>query len=156
MVLYLGHPSYALSVVIAGMLVFSGIASCLSSRLGDKQRWMVLLLVPTLFITGLTLTPVLNESLQASFGLRLAVSIAYLAPLAFLMGFPFPLGIRRVDDDSVPFLWGVNGFFSVVGSVLAVIVGINLGFGWVFGAASVAYLFAAMLVARKGMGFSAI
>ncbi|MEE8581754.1 MAG: hypothetical protein V3T33_09210, partial [Myxococcota bacterium] len=155
MVLYLGHPSYALSVVIAGMLVFSGVASALSDRLGDKQRWMLFLLVPTLAITGITLAPVLHLSLQASFGVRLAVSIAYFAPLAFLMGFPFPFGLRKVDESAVPFLWGVNGFFSVVGSVLAVIVSINFGFTWVFGAASIAYVIAASILAKREAQLSA-
>ena len=71
-----------------------------------------------------------------SFAARLGVTMLFLAPLAFLMGFAFPLGIRKVREEFVPYLWGVNGFFSVVGSVLAIIVSINYGFLAVFAAAT--------------------
>jgi hypothetical protein len=146
LVLYLGHPTYALSVVIAGMLVFSGIASTVSNRAGPK----ILLwgLVPALVLVGFGLSPLLDLTLRAGFVPRLLVVIATIAPLAFLMGLPFPLGLQRTHNDALPFLWGVNGFFSVVGSVLAVMISINFGFFTVFALAALAYMGAALILRR--------
>ncbi|MCG8590208.1 MAG: hypothetical protein MJE66_13025, partial [Proteobacteria bacterium] len=155
-VLYLGHPTYSLSVVICGMLVFSGLASMVSGRLGDRARLMVLLLPPVLAVAGLLLSPVLDATLATSFGLRLALTMAFMAPVAFLMGFPFPFGIGKTSEESVPLLWAANGFFSVVGSVLAVITSINWGFGAVLLVSTLAYVGAAYLGARTSFRTEAV
>jgi hypothetical protein len=74
---------------------------------------------------------------------RVAISILLLAPLGLLMGMPFPLGIRlvdRVNPALVPWAWGVNGFSSVVGSILAVMIAQSYGFAVVIGLAIIIYL----------------
>lgn len=149
LVLHLGHPSYALSVVLAGVLFFSGVGSFVSSRVrGSRDFWVVFALFAALVLFRVAATPILAASLQAPFAARVAISFALIAPLGFLMGLPMPLALARVPRETVPFLWGVNGFFSVVGSVLAVIVSINVGFGLTFAGAALCYLGAAVLLRR--------
>jgi hypothetical protein len=63
---------------------------------------------------------------------RLLLSIFLCATLGFLMGIPFPLGIRWLRESgmqsSIPWMWGVNGVSSVFGSVMAIVIAICLGF----------------------------
>ena len=74
-----------------------------------------------------------------------------IAPLAFFMGIPFPYGISRIESDSrylTAYTWGVNGFFSVIGAVLVVMLTMSYGFKAVFILSALIYL-AAMLVVRR-------
>ena len=63
--------------------------------------------------------------------IRIAISIAILFPIGFLMGMAFPLGLRAATAgqarDLTPWLWGVNGATSVLASVLAIAVAMSLG-----------------------------
>jgi hypothetical protein len=86
------------------------------------------------------MTPILDASLRAAFPTRLMVAAGLLAAPGLLMGLPFRMGIRQAEPQMVPFLWEVNGFFSVVGSVTTVILSINFGFRWVLMVATVAHL----------------
>ena len=64
-------------------------------------------------------------------GLKIVVSLALIAPLAFFMGVPFPHGLAWVHRQApmlVPWAWGVNGFFSVVAATLAVVLAMKIGF----------------------------
>ena len=149
LVLYLGHPTYALSVVLAGMLVFSGMGSFLSPRLAGRERSALAALVVVLVVVGLVMTPLLDFSLRVGFGARVAVSLAMIAPIGILMGLPMPMAIRRADQAAIPFFWGVNGFFSVVGSVVTVVLSVNSGFSRVFAVATLCYLVAAFAFSRK-------
>jgi hypothetical protein len=96
----------------------------------------------------LFLSPVLGATLGAPFILRVIITLAILAPLSFFMGTAFPAAARRVKEKELPFLWGINGFFSVIASVTAIIISINMGFTFVFyisflcyaGAAAIMYL----------------
>ena len=65
---------------------------------------------------------------------------------------PFPTGIKAVSTESsafIPWAWGVNGFFTVIGSVGAIILGMALGFKIVILLAALCYLFALLIVPRK-------
>ncbi|HRE10046.1 MAG TPA: hypothetical protein PLN22_04420, partial [Ignavibacteria bacterium] len=82
---------------------------------------------------------------------RIIISIALIAPLAFFMGIPFPYGMSKIDNNSsylVAYGWGVNGFFSVLGSVLVVMLSMSYGFMIVFIIAAIFYILA-MLLAKK-------
>ena len=62
---------------------------------------------------------------------RIAISIAILAPIALLLGIPFAYGIRILDARGsalIPWAWAINGCFSVVGSILTVVISMNFGF----------------------------
>ena len=80
--------------------------------------------------------------------LRILLSVMLIAPLAFFMGMPFPLGLRRLAEeapDFVPWAWGINGFASVVSAVLATLLAIHFGFTAVIALALLLYVAAASL-----------
>ncbi len=77
---------------------------------------------------------------------KVAISIVLIAPLAFCMGMPFPLGLRQVSDrapDWVPWAWGVNGCASVISAILATLLAIHFGFTLVVALAMALYAVAA-------------
>ncbi len=148
-VLFLGHPVYATSVVLFAILFFSGIGSFLSGRLlneGDPRSVQVRV-IPALALIALLYIFLLPSLFQTFIGFdlayRVAVSILLLAPLGMLMGMPFPLGIRlvdRVNPALVAWAWGVNGFSSVVGSILTIMIAQSYGFSLAIGVAIVIYM----------------
>ena len=143
-----GNPIHAAAVVISGMLAFSGVGSLLSSRLiGDRRRALTLLSLIVLVILAyaLLLTPLLQAIVALPPAARIVLSLLVIAPAALLMGMPFPLGIRLLagtGEQEIPWAWGVNGCLSVVGSVLAAVIAVELGFAWVMILAALAYAMA--------------
>jgi MFS family permease len=134
-ILFLGHPVYSLSAIIAAMLVFSGFGSYVSERFAERSpnmsRLVFVGIVLTLLLYAVFLSPVLSALLVLSFGWRLVLCVLFLAPLAFLMGFPFPLGLKGVSrqaESLIPYAWGVNGYCSVMSASMAVLLAIELGF----------------------------
>ncbi len=138
-ILFLGHPLYSVAVVLSGFLVFAGIGSALSAKLDHTTEasaasplTLVIAGIVTLAIVYLLLLPRIFEIfLGFPAGVRVIVSIGLIAPLALLMGMPFPLGLTRVSTQArafVPWAWGVNGFASVVSAVLATLLAIEFGF----------------------------
>jgi hypothetical protein len=82
---------------------------------------------------------------------KITASLALIAPLAFCMGMPFPLGLAKLaahDPDFIPWAWGINGFASVVSAALATLLAIHFGFTAVVVLALVLYALAAVLVRR--------
>jgi hypothetical protein len=133
-VLFLGYPTYALSVVLFSMLVFAGIGSALSSRWRDSRRALLidLALVDVLITaSAFFLQPMLRSLLDLPFAARVVVAVACLAPFGILLGMAMPIGLRRLSEmypDAVAWAWGVNGVASVVASVLAVFIALYFGF----------------------------
>ena len=83
---------------------------------------------------------------------KVLLSVALIAPLAFLMGMPFPLGLRRVAASApgfLPWAWGINGFASVLSAVLATLVAIHFGFAVVIAIAILLYAAAAQIADRN-------
>ena len=101
------------------------------------------------------LNPIIFEAMvRASITVRVIISVVIIAIPSFFMGIPFPYGIMKINtpEDStrylVAFSWGVNGFFSVLGSILVVMLSMSYGFKVVFIIGALLYS-AAMLTARK-------
>ena len=148
--LALTNPTISASVLIAGMLVFSGLGAFLSERLFDRARLtlpVILLLVATLLVGyGLWLSPVLDAIGAYPYALRLVCCFALIAPPAFLMGFPMATGMtwltRLKKDHLFVWAWGINGCFSVIGAALVPIIATNFGLAAVLEAAGLAYLVA--------------
>ena len=91
---------------------------------------------------------ILEQTLQVGLGVRIAIAVLLLSALGFLMGIPFPVGIRwigRRTPSVVPWLWGINGVTSVLGSALATALSIHIGFGLTMGIATLVYSFAGLL-----------
>jgi hypothetical protein len=135
LMVFLGHPTYALSVVLFTLLVGSGLGSAAVARLGDGSRWCdpkraLLLTVGVLVVFG-TLTPVLVRELAgATTPVRIAVAVAILLGIGLFMGTPFPLGMKVAASEKAeltPWLWGINGAASVLCSVLATVVSLTQG-----------------------------
>ncbi|HEY3229916.1 MAG TPA: hypothetical protein VGJ87_11895, partial [Roseiflexaceae bacterium] len=125
--IFLGHPTYGLSVVLFTLLLSSGIGSFLTQRIPDPEKTnqgtiCLVLLIGVLLIFGI-LTPYIITAFQAlTTAMRIAVAIGILFPLGLFMGMAFPLGMKiasRAAPALTPWLWGVNGATSVCASVLA-------------------------------------
>ena len=153
-VLFLSHPLYAVAVVLFGFLLFAGIGSAASKRLQDgrapKLRHPVAVVAAAIAVSAALCLSLLPWLFQHSMGLpdavRILISAALIAPLAFFMGMPFPLGLARVaatDARLIPWAWAINGCASVSGAVLATLLAIHVGFTAVVVAALVLYGIAA-------------
>lgn len=140
-ILFLGHPAYAMATVLFALLLFSGLGSLTARRAPLK---IVLFLLPALvagYAVGLSV--LFRAALAAPLGWRLVVAVAALAPLALLMGIPFPRGVALLTGGSpvlVAWAWAVNGAVSVVASILAALAALSFGFSAVLAAGAVCYL----------------
>ncbi len=132
--IFLGQPVYSLSLVLFCMMVFAGMGSYWSGLSREKrcQRILVACGIPALLlVTFLIAEIVFSVLLHAGLFTRLMASAVMLAPCCFLMGLPFPYGIRRLEINetrAIPWAWALNSYASVLGAFLAVIGNINLGF----------------------------
>lgn len=134
-VLFLGFPTYSLSVVLSSLLVFTGVGSLLSSRAAGRQRraLTISLAAVTAAIVALAfgLAPLLRDLISLPFATRVAVTVAILAPLGIAMGYAMPIGLRRLEAQhpgSMLWAWAVNGITSVAASVLGIAIAIEAGF----------------------------
>lgn len=133
-VLFLGFPTYALSVVLFSLLLFTGFGAYLSTRLPHGRTTLVAALaavVGLIVVSAFALQPLLRSMIGLPFAARVLVSILVIAPLATLLGIPMPMGLDRLRAlcaDGVPWAWGVNGIASVLASVLGVAIAIFYGF----------------------------
>jgi hypothetical protein len=143
-------------VVLASFLVFAGAGSAYSLRLADRAiaRNVRPVSIAVAGIVGIAVIYLLilpwlfGRFIGAADGLRVLLSVVLIAPLAFFMGMPFPLGLRCVAEqapDFVPWAWGINGFASVVSAVLATLLAIHFGFTIVIVLAMIIYIAAAAL-----------
>ena len=137
-VLFLGYPTYSLTVVLLSLLVSTGIGSLLTERIDSRfAEALPPRLAALLLLAGgyLVVTPIIFDALLgAALAVRVAVSIALLVPLGLVLGAFFPLGVRiaeRVEPRLVPWAWAVNGCATVVGTLLAVMAGMTWSFTWV-------------------------
>jgi hypothetical protein len=92
---------------------------------------------------------------QAPLPLKMLICSLLIAPLAIPMGIPFPLGLARLERERKPLLpwaWGVNGFFSVIGASTAVLLAVSWGFVAVIGAALALYALAALVFVKRFPG----
>jgi spermidine synthase len=153
-VLFLGHPVYAISVVLFSLLFFGGLGSYLSGRFGLQKggaylKSVLLALVLLLGLYNLGYSGLLQMFIGLDVVHRIGLTVLLLCPLGLLMGMPFPLGIRAVhatEPRVVPWAWGVNGTLSVLGSVLAAMLSISFGFTVALMAGQLAYLVALVVV----------
>jgi SAM-dependent methyltransferase len=158
-VLFLGHPVYAISVILFSLLFFGGLGSNLSGRFGAQRRgfWLKMVLLALVLLLGvynLGYPALLRTFTGLSTAHRIGLTVVLLCPLGMLMGMPFPLGISAVhskDPRVVPWVWGVNGTLSVLGSVLAAMLSISFGFTLALVVGQAAYLVALVLVVIRPM-----
>ncbi len=146
--LYIGQPIYTYAVILGGILVASGLGSYYSSKLSEKYINTLRFIIPTIVVT-LTLyfffIPWLFDSTihQALF-VKLTIAAISILPLGFMLGMPFPSGLAYLRNNTtlIPWAWGINSFFTVIGTTIALMVGMGLGFSWVLFIAGTSYLLA--------------
>jgi Spermine/spermidine synthase domain len=165
-VLFLGHPTYALTVVVFLMLLASGAGSLTCTNwLPDSRRvWLPLTLIVFALLVYVGALPVILERLVgAPFAAKLVISGVLLVPLGFAMGMPFPTGLRALaaiehegpGGNSVEWAWAMNAASSVLGSVLAIVIAIQFGLNVTLSCGAAAYLLALLLRGRLRPGTSA-
>jgi hypothetical protein len=151
LILFLGHPVYAVAVALGGFLVFAGIGS----RLGEplRERWGerrsaagAIAAAVTLGAQSLWVLPWLFTAAgNWDDGWRMALALGAIAPLALAMGLPFPLGLEaaaRHNPSAIPWGWAFNGWASVTGSGLATLAAVHWGLSTVTTMALGLYLIA--------------
>ncbi|RMF19192.1 MAG: hypothetical protein D6760_13295, partial [Deltaproteobacteria bacterium] len=134
-VLFLGFPTYSLSVVLFSLLIFTGLGSAFSGRIPRVSRRlpvMVTAVLTVILCTFLLVAPGLfRANLAASLPVRILISVALIAPLGVVLGMFFPVGIRLIeaaDRRLVPWAWAVNGCTTVVGTIAATMIAMAYGF----------------------------
>jgi hypothetical protein len=128
-VLYLGHPSYATTVVLASLLLGAGSGSLAASFPfdGNVRGWGIL--IPLLLVVvNSALTPLFAATLGLPFEARIVISASILVPVGFLLGFPFPLGMATYPENHKPWFFAINGAAGVLASVVSLALSIQIGF----------------------------
>jgi hypothetical protein len=156
LVLFLGRPAHAFQVVLFTMLLFSGLGSFWTGyrvKAGITKKLALILVLVVLGILGVkyALPQVIYSLMHYDIPIKILISIALIAPIAFMMGMPFPLGLRvtsRLKAENVVWMFGLNASGSVMGSAMAMALAMSKGFSYVLSAGSALYLLAfAMMIA---------
>lgn len=158
-VLFLGHPTYALTVIIFSMLISSGLGSFFSRRfIGQSERRLQIALgVVTvgIVILAFIVSPLTAAGVGLPLALKIAITIALIAPVGFLMGMPFPSGLARLEavmPDSVRWAWALNAASSVMGSAGAIFLAIYIGLQGTLLVGGLLYLGAGLAIAFTPVG----
>lgn len=154
-VLFLGHPTYSITVTLFTLLVFSGIGSFIAGRISMEPRRLILTatfavgLIAALY--AILLTSLFNALLGLPLFARMGMAVVVLAPLGIFMGMPFPTGlayVRRRAQSFVPWAFGINGVASVIASILCIIIALMAGFRVVMIVAALIYITGGLILSR--------
>jgi spermidine synthase len=156
--LLLGYPTYALSVTLFALLLASGAGSLISSRYGERKNralFTLLGLLAVVVVGGQVALPGLIDAFVGSaLPLRIAVAVIILAPVGLCLGAFMPLGLRSIARSTphareyVAWAWAVNGFCSVIASILSTILAMVIGFKWLMLLALGIYVVGVLALAR--------
>jgi hypothetical protein len=156
-VLFLGHPTYALTVVVFLLLLSSGVGSLVSRKWlvnTTRARLPLAIIVAAILVWVFVLPALLNRFVGTPFAGKLLVSGLLLVPLGLVMGMPFPTGLRALihsspgfsgkepGDSIIEWAWAMNAAASVLGSVLAMVIAIQFGLNITLASGAGAYLLA--------------
>jgi predicted membrane-bound spermidine synthase len=153
-ILYLGHPVYSFSAILFSLLLSSGIGSFLSKKIiganiTNNLRWCFVLCSMFIFISFFIFPAIHENLLGVPFGYRIFLTFLAIFPIGFLMGFPFPSGIRllaQAEKKWIPWAWAINAFSSVISSVAALMIAFIGGYSFVLFLAGAAYLSAPLFL----------
>jgi hypothetical protein len=147
-VLYFGHPLFAVSAVISTMLIASGVGSYFSGKFVRTAKISILstfVIFILVLIYAFSLTGLLMNTMHWAIGFRILFAVMLISVPSFIMGIPFPAGIRLLAGsfpDQIPWAWGINGSLSVIATALAILLAVEVGFRWVMLMAAFLYLMA--------------
>ncbi len=152
-ILFLGYPFYAIAYVIIILLLFAGIGSSISKKIEVYLQKIkssihaidisIICLSTLLIIYLFFLTPIFNVFFSSNEIIKFLISVLLIAPYAFFMGMPFPLGLAWLEKhfkEGIPWAWGINGCASVIGAVFASLLLMSLEYTTVTGIAVFMYL----------------
>lgn len=161
-ILFLGHPTYALTVIIFSMLVSSGAGSYFSRRvIGTSDRSLMgVLAIVALFIALLAvlISPLTASGIGWRLWIKIPAAVALIAPAGFMMGMAFPAGMSRLNArhrPSVRWAWALNASASVMGAVWSVLLAIHLGLRETLLIGAVLYLCALVSIGERKHRFAA-
>jgi hypothetical protein len=154
-ILYLGHPAYAVTAVLFALLFFSGLGSQSSGRVPLPLALAVLVML--ILAAPAALSRLFAWTLGLPLAARLGATALILSPLGFLMGIPFPGGLRMLAQPEnssqaeeprgdIPWIWAVNGAASVISSILAALLALTFGFSTVLWVGALCYAGALLTV----------
>jgi hypothetical protein len=134
-ILFIGYPVYAVAAILSALLIGAGAGSFCSSRLKKDSfgilRLVVCALVIIILIQIILVPWFFRQFLASPFITRVILSILLIFPCGFFMGMPFPVGLSwaaQHNKNFIPWAWGINGYATVIGSVLSVILALQFGF----------------------------
>jgi hypothetical protein len=134
LILFMGNPTMTFALLLFTILISSGGGSLLSSRIAKNNMRNLIFVIGGIAGLGVlyvfSLPSIIYSALAEPIEIRAAISIGVLAPIGFLMGMPLPTGMRLLKvhrPDFIPWMWAINGAFSVLGAVLAIALGIMYG-----------------------------
>ncbi|MBI2558963.1 hypothetical protein HYW20_06600 [Candidatus Woesearchaeota archaeon] len=135
-ILFLGYPAISMAVILSGLLLWMGLGSYATQKFNEShyEKFRVYgfpLLLFFIVSYSLFCYYILMRLLFLPFLWRISISILILMPLGILIGMPFSIGISKLgqkNKEMIPGAWAINGIFSVVGSIFAVVFALNLGF----------------------------
>jgi hypothetical protein len=156
-VLLLGHPVYSLTVTLFSLLLGTGLGSFLSRRVAaDRVRPVAIQTLVAAagvaLLSAVALPLIIDRAIAWPLLLRVLVAAAVLVPTGVLLGIPLPAGMRLVAarrPEIIPWAWGMNGAFSVVGATVAVFVAMNWGFSNTLSLAALVYAGASASLVRS-------
>ncbi len=134
LILFMGNPTMTFALLLFTILISSGGGSLLSSRIAKNNMRNLIFVIGGIAGLGVlyvfSLPSIIYSALAEPIEIKAAISIGVLAPIGFLMGMPLPTGMRLLKvhrPDFIPWMWAINGAFSVLGAVLAIALGIMYG-----------------------------
>jgi hypothetical protein len=153
--LFLGHPVYALSVVLASLLMFSAIGSLLTAKIQNNiprfAKSTACFLGLACISYAFLIPPFLHMMMAFPMGIKLILTIILISPLGVMMGMLYPLGIKSLPTDKqkiIPWVWGINTGFSVFASVISLYIAMSYGFTITWLVFTTVYLVAAFFMAQ--------
>ena len=140
-ILFLGHTVFSTTTVIFSMLFFSSLGSLYSQRTDVKNlKKVIYILFLFIIVYSFLLNLFINNFIILNLISKIILTSIFIAPLSFFMGFAFPLGIKKINKELIPWAWAVNGSASVLSPILAIMLALFFGYNFVFIIAGLIYL----------------
>ena len=144
--LLFGQIFYSASTIIFSMLLFSSFGSLYSQKLQINIFKIVTAIFILIIFYYFFLSPIINLLMPLQTALKIILAVLVVGPLAFVMGMPFPTGIRLINNNLIPWAWAVNGSASVLSTILAVLIALFIGYSLVLILAAILYLLSSLFL----------
>jgi hypothetical protein len=140
--LFLGYPSYSLTVTLFSILISAGVGSLVSDLYSSNRNrafGYLLAYMAVMILAIMYAFPLISDAFVASsLALRIAIAVICIIPVGLGLGAFMPIGIATVSaltphsKQFIAWAWAINRFFSVVASVGSTMLSMTYGFQAVF------------------------